>query len=71
MGRRIKTLPAARDLSRQLLAQKASMSRETIGLLELGKFDPTGHDPRPLHPRLEPSQRLSPTPGRLVEQERP
>ena len=41
MGRRIKTLREARDLSRQLLAQKASMRRETIPLLELGKFDPT------------------------------
>lgn len=41
MGRRIKTLREARDLSRQQLAEKAGMSRETIRLLEAGRFDPT------------------------------
>ncbi len=41
MGRRIQTLREARDLSRQELARKAGMNRETIRLLELGRFDPT------------------------------
>jgi transcriptional regulator with XRE-family HTH domain len=41
MGRRIKTLREARRLSRQQLAQKAGVSRETIRLLEAGRFDPT------------------------------
>jgi transcriptional regulator with XRE-family HTH domain len=41
MGRRIKTLREVRELSRQQLAQKADLNRETIRLLEAGRFDPT------------------------------
>ncbi len=41
MGRRIQTLREARDLSRQELARKTGMHRETIRLLEAGRFDPT------------------------------
>jgi transcriptional regulator with XRE-family HTH domain len=41
MGRRIQRLREARDLSRQQLARKAGMNRETVRLLEAGRFDPT------------------------------
>jgi transcriptional regulator with XRE-family HTH domain len=41
MGRRIQKLREAQDLSRQELARKAGMNRETIRLLEAGRFDPT------------------------------
>jgi transcriptional regulator with XRE-family HTH domain len=41
MGRRIQTLREARALSREQLGRKAGLHRETIRLLELGKFDPT------------------------------
>jgi len=41
MGRRLKALRVAKDLSRQALAAKAGLSREYIRKLEAGEYDPT------------------------------
>lgn len=41
MGHRLKALRTARDLSRQQLAAKASISREYVRKLEAGLQDPT------------------------------
>jgi transcriptional regulator with XRE-family HTH domain len=41
MGRRLKALRVAKDMSRQELAVKADLSREYIRKLEAGLYDPT------------------------------
>lgn len=41
MGLRLQRLRKARDLTRQELAAKAGISRESVRLLEAGRFDPT------------------------------
>jgi len=41
MGRRLKALREAQGLSRQALAELAGISRESVRLLEAGRFDPT------------------------------
>jgi transcriptional regulator with XRE-family HTH domain len=41
IGRRIQTLRKTRALTRQELAEKAGISRESVRLLEAGRFDPT------------------------------
>ena len=41
MGRRLKALREARDLSRAELAERAGISREYVRLLEAGRYDPT------------------------------
>jgi transcriptional regulator with XRE-family HTH domain len=41
IGRRIQALRKARSLTRQELAEKAGISRESVRLLEAGRFDPT------------------------------
>lgn len=41
MGRRLKQLREARDLSRQELAERAGISREYMRRLEAGHQDPT------------------------------
>jgi transcriptional regulator with XRE-family HTH domain len=41
MGRRLKQLREARDLSRQELAERADISREYLRRLEAGRQDPT------------------------------
>jgi transcriptional regulator with XRE-family HTH domain len=41
IGRRIQTLRKTRALTRQELAEKEGISRESVRLLEAGRFDPT------------------------------
>jgi transcriptional regulator with XRE-family HTH domain len=41
MGRRLKKLREARDLSRAELAERAGISREYVRKLEAGRQDPT------------------------------
>jgi len=41
MGRRLKILREAQGLTRQALAELAGISRESVRLLEAGRFDPT------------------------------
>ncbi|MGG1684301.1 helix-turn-helix transcriptional regulator [Pseudalkalibacillus sp. NRS-1564] len=38
---RLKTARVEHDLSQQELAKKVGVSRQTIGLIELGKYNPT------------------------------
>ena len=41
MKNRLKVLRAERDWSQAVLAEKLSVSRQTINALETGKFDPS------------------------------
>jgi len=41
MGQRLKARRKAKGLSRQALAARAGISRESVRLLEAGRFDPT------------------------------
>ena len=41
MKNRLKVLRAERDLSQADLAEKASVSRQTINAIETGKYDPS------------------------------